>query len=141
MLLLVAALGGTLAVGDGTEAASSVYASFRTPSGNIGCGYSKFAGEAANLRCEIVSRLKPLPPRPRTCTDGVWGRAVGMAPTGRASGYCITDTVMDPGAPVLGYGTTWSRGGFRCTSRVTGLTCTNLAGHGWFLSRERSRLY
>jgi hypothetical protein len=143
VLVLVAAVaGGALAVGAGdAEAAGSVYVGFRTPSGNIGCGYSKFTGETANLRCEIVSRLRPLPPKPRTCTDGVWGRAVGMAPTGRASGYCITDTVMDPGAPVLAYGRTWARGGFRCTSRATGLTCTNLSGHGWLLSRERSRLF
>jgi hypothetical protein len=123
----------------GAPAKSSVYLEFKLPSGNIGCGYAKFEGETASLRCEIVSGLRPLPPKPRRC-DGDWGRAVGMAPTGSASRYCITDTVMNPGAPVLAYGRTWSRGGFVCRSRTDGLTCTNRSGHGWFLSRARSRL-
>lgn len=120
---------------------SAVYVNFKLPSGNIGCGYAKFTGETANLRCEIISRLVPMPPKPRQCTEGVWGRAVGMAPTGRAAGYCISDTVMEPTAPVLQYGRTWARGGFTCTSRSTGLTCRNRDGHGWFLSRGSSRIF
>ena len=87
-----------------------------------------------------MSGLRPLPPKPSSC-EGDWGRAVGMAPTGPASRYCISDTVMDPGAPVLAYGRTWSRGGFTSVSRMTGLTCTNRSGHGFFLSRDRSRLF
>jgi hypothetical protein len=125
---------------DGGVAAEAVYVSFRTPSANIGCGYSKFAGEPANLRCEIVSGIRPLPPKPRSCTEGLWGRAVGMAPTGPARGYCITDTVMEPGARVLAYGRAWARGGFTCVSRAGGLACRNRDGHGWLLSRARSRL-
>ena len=32
--------------------------------------------------------------------------------------------------------------GFRCTSRATGLTCTNSANHGWWLGRFKgSRLF
>jgi hypothetical protein len=134
----LAVLAGALPLGAG--AASTVFVQFKTPSGNIGCGYAALEGETPNLRCEIVSGLKPLPPKPRSC-PGDWGRAVGMAPTGRASRYCITDTVMDPRASVLAYGRTWSRGGFACTSRETGLTCTNRSGHGFFLSRDRSRLF
>ena len=42
---------------------------------------------------------------------------------------------------VLGYGTSWARDGFRCTSRAVGLTCTNTRGHGFFLSRESWRVY
>lgn len=135
------ALFAALLLAPGATGSSSVYVTFKLPSGNIGCGYSKFAGETANLRCEIVSRLRPMPPKPAQCTEGVWGRAVGMAPTGRASGYCISDTVMEPTAPVLPYGRTWSRGGFTCTSRTAGLTCRNLDGHGWFLSRASSRIF
>ncbi|MGD0713155.1 MAG: DUF6636 domain-containing protein [Gaiellaceae bacterium] len=143
----IPALGAALivaaGVSAGARASSYVYRNFKLPSGNIGCGYSKFAGETANLRCEIVSMLRPLPPRPKGCTEaeGVWGRAVGMAPTGRATGYCISDTVMDPSAPVLDYGHTWARGGYKCVSRTSGLTCTNRDGHGWFLSRASSRIF
>ena len=32
-------------------------------------------------------------------------------------------------------------GGFTCVSRRSGLRCTNRAGHGWRLSRERSSLF
>jgi hypothetical protein len=44
---------------------SFVFVTFRTPSGNIGCGYSRFAGEPAFLRCDIRSALRPRPARPR----------------------------------------------------------------------------
>ena len=46
-----------------------------------------------------------------------------------------------PSYTVLGYGKTLRFHGFTCTSRVTGLTCTNPAGHGLFLSRASYRLW
>jgi hypothetical protein len=133
-LLVAAALTASSA-----RAADTTYIAFKTPSGNIGCAYSKLGGEKAGLRCEIASGLRPLPPRPRKCI-GDWGQAVGMGATGRATRLCVSDTVMDPHARVLAYGKTWKRAGFACTSRAAGLTCKNTAGRGWFLSRTRSRL-
>lgn len=121
--------------------ATDVYVNFKTPSGNIGCGYSKFSGETASIRCEIVSGIRPLPPRPARCGEGDWGRAIGMEPRGRPHRYCITDTVMDPRAHVLAYGRTWRGGGFTCVSRASGLTCTNRDGHGWLISRALTRLF
>jgi hypothetical protein len=38
-------------------------------------------------------------------------------------------------APVLAFGRAWRFPGFRCTSRASGLTCVNRAGHGWWLGR------
>jgi hypothetical protein len=35
----------------------------------------------------------------------------------------------------LGFGQTWHWRKFSCTSRANGLTCTNPAGHGWWLGR------
>jgi hypothetical protein len=141
-LLVVGVLVAVASVAAGAGwAASDVYVNFQTPSGNIGCGYAKFAGERADLRCEIVSGIRPLPPHPARCGEGDWGRAVGMGPTGRPSRFCITDTVMDPRAPVLAYGRAWRRGPFRCASQDTGLTCRNRDGHGWFLSRAVTRLF
>lgn len=146
LLLSVAVLvfpagGGSAARVGGASASGAEYVNFKLPSGNIGCGYSRFVGETALLRCEIVSLLRPLPPKPAACTEGVWGRAVSARPRGRAGVGCIGDTVIEPRAPVLAYGQRWRRGGFTCRSRVSGLTCTNRDGHGWFLSRERSRLF
>ena len=42
--------------------------------------------------------------------------------------------------PVLGYGKTWRRDGYRCVSRSSGLTCRRGA-HGFFLSRESQRYF
>ena len=41
----------------------------------------------------------------------------------------------------LAYGKTWRSHGFTCVSRLSGLTCTNGARHGLFLSRASYRLY
>lgn len=125
----------------GSAAAPATFIGFRTPSGNIGCGYWKFRGERAGLRCDIASGLRPLPKPKAACVEGVWGEAVSMAPTGRAGPGCISDTMRDPRYRVLAYGKTWSQGGFACVSREEGLTCRNRDGHGWFLSRERSRIF
>lgn len=42
--------------------------------------------------------------------------------------------------PVLAYGSTWRKRGYVCQSRTAGLTCRRGA-HGFFLSRERQRLF
>ena len=41
----------------------------------------------------------------------------------------------------LAYGKSWHRAAFTCDSRRTGVTCTNAAGHGIFLSRESYRVW
>lgn len=143
--LLAAALGLIVATAVTAQAATAgskadVIVFFRTPSRNIGCAYAKLAGEPASLRCDVLSGFKPTPPRPRGC-DLDWAYAVVMNKTGRPRHLCAGDTAVDPRARILPYGATWSRDGFRCVSGATGLTCRNLSGHGWFLSRQRSRLF
>lgn len=120
---------------------------FKTPSANIVCGY--FVGPdipaGAVVYCGIKSGLKPAPPR-RPCDEGGYaGDRVDMNATGRVS---VPPCAGDPGAlvgesraRVLGYGKTWSGGGIRCSSALTGLTCRNKSGHGFFLSRERWRKF
>jgi hypothetical protein len=131
---------GALAFAGGTASGkSNVFVQFRTPTGNIGCGYDKFSGEPAHLRCDIGTGLRPRPGRPAGC-DLDWGFGYAMGKTGRATVVCAGDTVLDRRAPVLRYGQTWRRDGFTCVSRSTGLTCTNLSGRGFFLSRQQSRL-
>ena len=111
---------------------------FRTPSGNIGCVYSAAGyGEPAFLRCDIRSGLVPKPPTPRDCHLG-FGDSYGIAKHGRTIVICHGDTAIDPHARALPYGTSWARDGFRCSSQATGLKCSNLSGHGFFLSREHS---
>ena len=118
--------------------AGASFPGFKTPSGNIGCGYfGAFQGLPASLRCDIRSGLKP---KPRRSCDLDWtGLSVG--PTGRARAVCAGDTAYDPVFRALAYGRSWSRGGITCLSRRIGLRCTNRSGHGFFLARERWRLF
>jgi hypothetical protein len=61
-----------------------------------------------------------------------------LSAKGRARIGCVSDAVLpDPSkAPVLAYGKTWKDGPFRCTSAKRGLSCRNVAGHGFFLRRQ-----
>jgi hypothetical protein len=131
--LVFAALVLVLAPG----AAGSSLTSFRTPSGNIGCVYASGLGPGPSLRCDIRSRLRPRPPRPRGC-DLDWGDSYELNRTGRALLTCHGDTAILPRARVLRYGSSWTRSGFVCTSRVSGLRCRNASDHGFFLSKQRS---
>jgi hypothetical protein len=109
---------------------------FRTPSGRINCGYLATSG-ASHLRCDISPGLRPEPRRP--CPVDWVG--ITMRSTGRAAPTCAGDTIAWPGSRVLAYGSTWRRGGFVCRSRRVGLTCTNRSQRGFFLSRERWRVF
>jgi hypothetical protein len=107
---------------------------FRTPSKNIYCAW---ISAPANLRCDILSGVRPLPPKPPSC-DFDWGAGFGLTLRGRARILCVSDSVVTSSARVLRYGQTWRRAGFTCISRTSGLRCRNLAGRGFFLSRQRS---
>jgi hypothetical protein len=110
---------------------------FRTPSANIGCVFSSEPGaRGPYLRCDILSGLKPKPSRPRGCTLDLTGFELNA--TGRARVVCAGDTTVNRRARVLRYGSRWSKGGFTCTSRRTGLRCKNRSEHGFLLSRARS---
>ncbi len=130
---LVAVAAGLAVTGTATAGISQ----FRMPSGNIGC---LFDSSDRYLRCDIWSGLKPTPPRPAGC-DVDWGFSLNMTRKGRARITCAGDTALDRRSRVLAYGSTWRRGGFSCTSRTTGLTCKNAAGHGWFMSRQSWRRF
>ena len=137
-LAQAAALVGGLLLLAGSASAGDVFVVFKTPSGNIGCAFSWFEGESPHLRCDIRSGLVPRPPKPRGC-DLDWGYGYEMGATGRAHTFCAGDSALDPRARVLAYGSRWSRGGFTCVSRTTGLTCLNHSRHGFILSRTHSR--
>jgi uncharacterized protein DUF6636 len=107
---------------------------FRTPSKNIYCAWLSSPGV---LRCDILSGVRPLPPKPASC-DFDWGAGFELKRTSRARILCVSDSVVTNSAKVLRYGQTWSRSGFTCISRVTGLRCRNSGGHGFFLSRQHS---
>jgi hypothetical protein len=116
---------------------------FETPSRNISCFYEYGAHIAEPLiECGIRSGLEPAPPRGgAACRELDYvGNRLSLAATGRARPIaCAGDAgpFAAPGATrVLAYGSVWRGGGLSCSSEVTGLTCRNTAGHGFFLSRQ-----
>jgi hypothetical protein len=127
----------TAAVASAGSARDAKFVAFKTPSGNIGCIYSSGPDY---LRCDIRSGLRPKPPQPQSCGED-YGDSVSMNRAGRPRLECHGDTALDPRARTVAYGTSIVAGPFRCTSRMTGLTCQNASRHGWFLSRESYRLF
>jgi hypothetical protein len=133
-----ALLGVALALlGAGAASGASGVDTFRTPSGNIGCAYEHFSIAPVDLRCDIRTGVRPLPPRPKSCTLD-WGVGYVMRQRGPAHVLCASDTVADPKAKVLAYGTTRQLGVFVCSSSTAGLRCVNSTGNGFFLSRGHS---
>ena len=123
---------------------------FKTPSGNIVCYYdSTKSPQQPYVLCGIRSGLKPKPPYTAECkanrldynADRVSLSATGPAHPIACAGDVGPFSGLVVGARVLGYGKTWSGGGLRCTSAVTGLTCRNKSSHGFFLSRAHWRSF
>jgi len=108
---------------------------FRTPSGQIGCFYTT---GPTFLRCDATFRTRF---SGRRCREGIYGPAFGMYESGRSRALCVSDSAIEPRAPVLDYGKTRVLGPYVCTSRRSGLTCRNRAGHGWTLSRRQQKLF
>jgi uncharacterized protein DUF6636 len=119
------------------------FVAFVTPSRNIACGFVHDPTQTA-LRCDIQSGLQPPPSKPATC-EFDWGQTLGMKRKGRASPSCVSDAIVGadnrgPHVP-LAYGKLISVGGITCRSEFSGLRCVNKSRHGFFLSRERYRLF
>ena len=120
----------------------------KTPSRNISCFYVPIRPTAnGSLLCD-VRRASYLPTLQRSCMTrtGLDQHGFTLPWNRRASVVCTGGILYDIGRDtptfrVLDYGRTWSSHGFTCSSRVTGLTCTNRGGHGLFLSRESYRLW
>ena len=138
-----------LAAAGAAQARAAGIVAFHTPSRNIYCAYAPSSeGYAPSIRCDIRVRQWRPPRKPASCSvdygQGLSLTAVpkpGQKGVGRASVVCAGDTVLGLRGPALAYGSRFARGGIACLSRVTGLTCRNAAGHGFFLSRQRYRLF
>jgi LppP/LprE lipoprotein len=117
---------------EGVEPAEGV----QLPSRNIGCIFSR---SPRYVRCDVRSGLKPAPPRPAGC-DLDWAYGLQMTPVSKPKTFCAGDTALAQG-PILAYGATLRIEGFTCLSQRSGLRCTNRAGHGFFLSRQRQRVF
>ena len=131
LVALVVAFGAIAA-----SAHAARYGAFKTPSGNIVCGYG-----GGSIGCGIKTGLRPAPRN--TCHDLDYsGKRMSLRTTGAAVvDLCAGDPgpfLVEAKASVLAYGSKWRGGGITCASRRTGLTCTNRSGHGFFMSRAHS---
>jgi hypothetical protein len=142
---LIAVSAGIVLTAGSATAGPQAFGAFKTPSGNIVCAHSVGASAGTgSVECGIQSGLQPAPRN--TCTDLDYsGKRVSLRASGRPVPVICAS---DPGAflylqraRVLAYGSSWRGGGLACTSRLTGLTCTNRSGHGFFLSREHWRAF
>jgi len=119
----------------------------KSPTRNISCFYVPIKPtQRGNLLCDI-KRSSYARAEQRYCQEhaGLDWHGFELPSTDRAHTVCTGGVLYDigrdtPSLVVLAYGRTWRSHGFACTSRVTGLTCTNGHGHGIFLSRESFRL-
>jgi hypothetical protein len=100
---------------------------FQMPSKNIGCATSEGV-----LVCDILSGLKP-EPKQKCQLD--W-TGMEMERLGPSQPRCAGDTAYVQSAPVLEYGTSWSRDSFSCVSQENGLQCRNEENHGFLLARN-----
>jgi len=110
-----------------------------TPSGNIECITFFYRGEES-LRCDMGALTPSFTKKPADCPAD-WGSAFGMTSTGEAQVLCHGDTIVGPEQVVLQYGMAIQYGSFNCTSEKTGLTCINLDGHGFTLSKAKQTLF
>ena len=120
----------------------------KSPTRNISCFYVPIKPTTrGTLLCNITTSLYA-----RAEQEGCQARSgldwhgFQLSQRGKAQPVCTGGVLYDigrdtPTFTVLGYGHTWRSHGFTCTSRVTGLTCTNGHGHGLFLSRASFRLW
>ena len=114
---------------------------FRSPSNNIGCLIS-WSAKSAYARCDALKHAWQIRHRPRGCpsfTD--YGQGFDVTKFGRRGHVvCAGDTALGAGKH-LRYGHSISHGGINCTSSQRGMTCRNRRHHGFFISRERYRLF
>jgi hypothetical protein len=130
-LLVLVAAALALAVGASSAAA---YKGFETPSHNIGCILTEQVA-----RCDIRDHSWPTPKKPKSCEFDYGALFIGKQ--GKGEFGCVSDSAMGAG-PVLDYGESIRKGRFVCTSEEAGVRCVNRRnGHGFFVSRERVRLF
>ena len=118
---------------------------FRSPSGNISC---VFLSVTPTLLCKIAHAdyAKQLQDRcmgPAGAGVDWHGFELSAARKGAivCSGGALYPGMDRPSYVTVPYGKAWRQKMFSCSSRVTGVNCSNPNGHGFFLSRQTWRVW
>lgn len=124
----------------GSAGAQEADVAFVTPSGNITC--QMIAGDPRGVSCELGTLTPSYPIAPAECQLD-WGAAFWIAEAGSTGQLLCGGGTFRTGAEVqvLPYGYSLTHVGVTCQSEATGLTCTNAAGHGFFLSKARQQVF
>lgn len=107
---------------------------FMSPSKNLSCGFVTTV-EGQLTGCQAWVRVANLPKcdAPQSNSSPAIDFQKGKA----AAGYCLSQGVFSAETKVLKYGDQITVGGVTCTSRPTGMTCTDKqSGRGFKASRE-----
>jgi hypothetical protein len=115
----------------------------RSPTGNIRCvaAHSLFCS-LAHADYASVLQDRCLNPNGEMGAGVDW-HGFELPAAGRGRVLCSGGALWSgtPRYVIVPYGHVWRRGTWACRSRATGLTCTNRAGHGLFVSRQRWRAW
>lgn len=112
---------------------------FHSPTENIQCMIA--TGEWATARCDMGELTRSFTKVPADCQFD-YGSSFEVGPNDRKGSVgCISDTVANPDGLVLQYGKSVSLGGFTCTSEKTGMTCTNVGGHGFSIAKANQKVF
>lgn len=115
------------------------YIAFQSPTGNIHCSLYDWDG-TATVRCDLRQYVPTYTKAPPNC-EYDWGMSYAVESAGKGYLACVSDSMVDPGNPVLPYGEAVSMGGISCVSAKTGMTCTNAEGHGFSVAKAKQKLY
>jgi hypothetical protein len=148
-LVAVALVGAPNAV-SGTAASPRPIPGIRSPSGNIRCLYVPPPPGASIpvLLCSIghAEYSAALQHRCASSPAGVDWHGFELASTRKGAVTCSGGILYNPSTErptysTLPYGRAWRQGPFTCVSRVSGVTCTTVRGHGLFISRQSWRAF
>jgi hypothetical protein len=136
---------GDTTTGEVTTTAAGEFrgGAFKTPSRNIGCTAYLGPTNKPIMTCSLRELDTEPPASPHKCPYSNYpGDSFHLLGRGRGHWTCSRPSKFgEPSDMILGYGRRWERGPFTCRSRPIGLRCWNLDGHGFFLSRERQKLF
>ncbi len=118
---------------------SDEFIAFQSPTGNIHCSLYDWDG-TTTVRCDLRQYVPTYTKAPPNC-EYDWGMSYAVDADGKGYLACVSDSMVDPGNPVLPYGEAVSMGGISCVSAKTGMTCTNAAGHGFSAAKAKQKLF
>jgi hypothetical protein len=123
-----------------------VVPSFKSPSGNVRCFALPNVLHCDVERADYAARLQDQCLNPKgEMGAGVDWHGFDVTRTRKGEVACSGGALLmgeaHPRYATLPYGRAWHAGAFTCSTAVSGVTCRSRAGHGFFVSRRRYRLF